>query len=405
MKFQRIPNSIALCFAVIFSAAGCGGGGSAPAATGGGASGSPNYTTCSGQQVPNWRSVAFQSNYQAAIQQVISHYGANPSIGYIRIGLGRGGEINLPQGWNDSTSGACYTDYTTDWGYTAGSDATFTWNAYLQSMVQYEGSLASPKQLLVSITPVTGAGISVDDFIAPIAVASGMSFGNQGLQASDITNYPNCSGDWCNLFTKNPKATVRELQTYAQSCPLGTTCTSSLSTSTGPLDPLIPFATSHGSNDLELYYQDWLIAYDPTYASSVGASGSSAAYQAAIQKAATMAGVSLQVLFPPQTGNPDYAAVQQYLMTNPAVSGVVIDVDWSDIDMGNSVAGTHTNYSFAITDAAIQPWIVAGKTVNLVFQNSTYGGGSNCPGTGIGSNGSVGSNCAIPPWMWTALSH
>jgi hypothetical protein len=92
-------------------------------------------------------------------------------------------------------------------------------------------------------------------------------------------------------------------------------------------------------------------------------------------------------------------------MTNPAVSGVVIDVDWSDIDIGNSVAGTHTNYSFAITDAAIQPWIVAGKTVNLVFQNSTYGGGSNCPGTGIGSNGSVGSNCAIPPWMWTALSH
>jgi hypothetical protein len=46
-------------------------------------------------------------------------------------------------------------------------------------MVQYEGTLTSSKQLLVSITPVTGVGILVDDFIAPIAFASGLSFGGQ----------------------------------------------------------------------------------------------------------------------------------------------------------------------------------------------------------------------------------
>jgi hypothetical protein len=272
-------------------------------------------------------------------------------------------------------------------------------------MVQYEGSLASPKELLVSITPITGVGISTDDFIAPIAVANGMSFGNQGLEASDITNYPSCSGDWCNLFAKNAKMPVRELQTLAQSCPVGTTCSSSLSTSTGPLDPLIPFAIAHGGNDLELYYEDWLIAYDPAYASSVGASGSSAAYKSAIQTATATSGVKVQLLFPPQSGNPDYAAVQQYLLANPAVSGVVIDVDWSDIDIGNTAAGTHSSYSFNIPDAAIQPWITAGKTVNLVFQNTTYGGGSSCPATGLGMNGSVGNNCAIPPWIWTALSN
>src|SRR5580658_8619552 len=131
MNLPRVPISIALCCAAIFGSTGCGGGSSVPASTSGGMS-IPNYTTCSGQQVPNWRAAIFQSNYQAAIQQLISHYGSNPSIGYIRIGLGRGGEINLPDGWNDSTSGACYTDYTTDWGYTAGANATFTWNAYLQ---------------------------------------------------------------------------------------------------------------------------------------------------------------------------------------------------------------------------------------------------------------------------------
>jgi hypothetical protein len=113
--------------------------------------------------------------------------------------------------------------------------------------------------------------------------------------------------------------------------------------------------------------------------------------------------VSLQVLFPPQSGGTDYSSVQTYLMTNPVVAGTVIDVDWSDFDIGNATAGTHTNYDFTITDTAIQPWIQAGKTVNLVLQNTTYGG-SGCPQTGIGSNGSVGSNCAMPPWMWTALS-
>ena len=388
------------------SLAGCGGSTSATTSTGGGGStGIVNSTTCSAQQVPNWRSSALQASYQAALKQLISHYGSNPSIGYIRVGLGRGGEINLPQGWNDSTSGACYTAYTTTWGYTAGADATFTWNAYLQLMVQYEGGLASPKPLLVSITPVTGAGIAVDDFLAPIAVANGVSFGSQGLQASDITNYPNCGGDWCSLFAKNPATQIRELQTIGQSCPANTTCANSLATLTGPLDPLIPFALLHGSNNLEFYYQDWLIAYDATYASSAGASSATAAYLAAIQKAATTSGVTLQVLFPPQPGNPDYAAVQQYLMPNPAVTGAVIDVDWSDIDLGNTAAGTHTSYDFTITDAAIQPWTAAGKKVNLVFQNTTYGGGNNCPSTGIGSNGSIGNNCAMPPWMWTVLSH
>ncbi len=404
MKVRQPLIPIALSSLAIFIACGCGGGSSTAVSTTGGGTSNPNFTTCSSQQVPNWRTAALQSNYQAAIQQLVSHYGSNPAIGYIRIGLGRGGEINLPQGWNDSTSGACYASYTTSWGYTAGADASSTWNYYLQSMVQYEGSLASPKQLLVSITPVTGAGITVDDFIAPIAVASGVSFGSQGLQASDIANYPNCGGDWCNLFGKYPATPIRELQTIGQSCPANTSCANSLATMTGPLDPLIPFALLHGSNDLEFYYQDWLIAYDATYASSVGAGSATAAYQSAIQKAATTPGVRLQVLFPPQQGNPDYAAVQQYLMTNSAVTGVVIDVDWSDIDLGNVTTGAHTSYSFAITDAVIQPWIAAGKTVNLVFQNTTYGGGSNCPATSIGSNGSVGSNCAMPPWMWTALS-
>jgi hypothetical protein len=418
MKFPRnLPLAAALCSLLIL--AGCGGGGgsnsqlSTSSGGGGGTSIPPtgaNYTTCNSQQVPNWQASVFQTNYQAAIQALISHYGSNPSIGYIRIGLGRGGEINLPQGWNDSSSGACYGGYTTGWGYTVGNNSSFTWNAYLQSMVEYEGSLRSPKELLVSITPVTGVGVAVDDFIAPIAVSNGMSFGNQGLESSDMTNVGTsqpCGGDWCNLFAQYPATSsspIRELQTLGQSCPIGTTCANQNSTDTGPLDPLLPFAIANGANDLELYYQDWLIAFDSNYASSVGASNATTAYATAIQNAAAATGVQMQILFPPQSSDQDFSDVQTLFVGNSAVNGTVIDVDWSDMDIGDGTAGTHSNYDFTISDAAIQPWIAAGKKVNLVFQNTTYGGGNTCPANGIGSNGNVASNCAMPPWIWTVLS-
>ena len=352
-----------------------------------------NYTACGGQQVPNWRASAFVTNYKAAVQAMVTHFNGNSSVGYIRIGLGKGGEINLPQGWNNASSGACYGGYTTKWGYTAGADASFTWNAYLQDMLNYEGSLHSSKKLLVSITPISGVGVSVDDFIAPIAIANNMSFGNQGLESSDITNFPSCGGDWCNLFAQYHPA-VTELQTLGQSCPASSGCPNQLSADTGPLPPLLPFATAHGANDLELYYQDWLIAYDPNYS---GNSVYGATYKAAIETAAPLA--TMQVLFPPtNTSDPDYVEVQNHLMNNSVVDGVVIAVNWSDFDLGNG------NYDFTITDNLIQPWIAAGKKVNLTLQNTTYGGGANCPGSGPGSNGNVGNNCAMPPWMWTVLA-
>jgi hypothetical protein len=107
----------------------------------------------------------------------------------------------------------------------------------------------------------------------------------------------------------------------------------------------------------------------------------------------------MQVLFPPQAGTTDYSAVQTSLMPNAAVTGAVISVNWSDIEP--NTAGT---FDFTITDNAIAPWIAAGKKVNLVLQNSTYGGdacGVNGP---IGSNGVAGTgNCAMPSWMWTVL--
>ncbi len=257
--------------------------------------GASNYTTCTSptgnQQAPNFRSPTFVSAYQAAIGAFVSHYASNPSVGYLRVGLGKGGEINLPTGWNDTTS-ACGQAFTTAWGYTVGTDASATWNAYLHDMVVYEGSLNSPKRLMVSITPVTGEPVAnaVPDYIAPIAVAQGVGFGNQGLQYSDTTNYPKCGGDWCQLFNTFTGQTLLELQTLGPSCPGGAgTCTatdaiSKLSNATGSLPQVVPFGVSHHVDSLEIYYQDWLIAFDPTNANYAS---HGAAYARALQAAAS----------------------------------------------------------------------------------------------------------------------
>ncbi len=407
MKVPRIALAIVplVLLAAVMTA--CGGGSSSggnqpitppPPPTG------ANYTTCNSQQVPNWQSSQFQTDYQAAISNLVSYYGQNPNIGYIRIGLGRGGEINLPKGWNDSSSGSCYGGYSGAWNYSVSGNSS-SWSTYLATMVNFEGSLHSPKPLLVSITPITGeSGTSTDDFIAGIAAQNNMSFGNQGLESSDIQNFPNCAGDWCNLFAQyHPQ--IAELQTLGQSCPEGTSCANSLSSSTGPLDPLLPFATAHGANNLELYYQDWLIAFDSDYANSQGVSTATAQLYATAIQTAFAAGATMQVLFPPQASDSSmcgsltcYQAVVN-LMSNLSapITGVVVDVDWSDIEPSS---GT---FSYSIPDSVIQPWISAGKKVNLVFQNTTYGGNGNCPNSGTGSNGNVGSNCAMPPWMWTVL--
>ncbi len=251
---------------------------------------SANYTTCgtgtSAQQVPNFRAPTFVTAYQGAIAALLQHYASNPSVGYVRIGLGKGGEINLPSGWTDTTTG-CGQMYTTTWGYTLGTSSSATWNAYLESMVQYEGSLGSHTQLMVSITPVTGpgaTGTTIPDFLAPVAVAHGIGFGNQGLQYSDTTQYPNCGGDWCKLFATYTGQVPLELQTLGQSCPAGVgQCPNSqLSNLTGALTPLLPFAVAHHATILELYYQDWLVAYDPTNADNASYG---AAYKQAIETA------------------------------------------------------------------------------------------------------------------------
>jgi hypothetical protein len=90
-------------------------------------------------------------------------------------------------------------------------------------------------------------------------------FGSQGLQASDITNYPNadCSSDWCNMFNTYYQSNDNlELQQLGLSAPVPV---AGVNSATGDLRPLLPFAVSRHMTILELYNLDALLAYDPNY--------------------------------------------------------------------------------------------------------------------------------------------
>ena len=218
--------------------------------------GSNNYTSCvtqyGTQQVPNYLDRAsFQIPYQQFMAALIQKYGSNSEIGYIRFGLGHGGETYPVTTWN-STTAECGKAFAA-WGVTV-----TTWETYLASMLDYETTLHSTKQLMVGVTPMGAPTTVVPDYVAPLAVPLSVGFGSQGLQQSDITNYPTCTANWCNLFAQFSGQAPLELQTYLQSCP-DNSCT------TGSLVNLVPFAVSHHATILEIYYQDWLLAFDPSY--------------------------------------------------------------------------------------------------------------------------------------------
>jgi hypothetical protein len=230
--------------------------------------GTSNYTNCDDAQVPNYLSPTFQTNYKEAIKALIDHYASNSSIGYIRIGLGKGGEINLPKGWNEP-SAACGQAFK-KWGYTIGSSEKYTWNAYLKQMLEFEGSLNSAKMLMVTLTPVRAPGVSpeqVSHFIAPVAVKNRIGLGHQGLSAQSIEDCNGPQVGWCDVFARMSGKVPLESQTLGRSCPQGVGQCGSvwITNTTGRLPPLIPFAIKNHATILEIYCEDWLIAFDPEH--------------------------------------------------------------------------------------------------------------------------------------------
>jgi hypothetical protein len=235
------------------------------------------------QWIPNYFNPAFQTNYQNFMKAVIARYGTGsyPNMGYIRFGLGHGGETIPVADWNSGDD--CSKQFETNWGLTIS-----TWEGYLKTMLDYEASLHSQVQLMVGITPM-GTDNGVPDYVANTAVPLGIGFGSQGLEEKDVNNCAGSTADWCTLFNNNFTQKVPlELQTLAQSCPDSTKCgcPTSMQCATGSLATLLPFATANHVTVLELYYQDWLVALDPGYPGYPGTVPPYPSYATVLQNAA-----------------------------------------------------------------------------------------------------------------------
>ena len=193
--------------------------------------------------VPVFWNGEFMRNYQSFMSAVVEKFGKNPAIGYIRFGLGAGGEI-YP---------ACM-HFMSDQGF---SDDT--WKKYIFDMLDYEKSLNSPKQLAVGLNAYgEPPKLDFSAAVAERAARDGIAIGNQGLSAddprSDAAGKP-CMADWCKVFRQSRGKVPLVLQTLGPTHP-------DKSGDVGSLVDMLPFAVNQRVQIFEIYLQDWLVAYD-----------------------------------------------------------------------------------------------------------------------------------------------
>jgi len=203
----------------------------------------PSVSCPNAGQVPVFWEKDFMESYQQFMAAVVQHFGNNPAVGYIRFGLGLGGE----------TFPACMY---------ALKDKGFTperWRRYLFDMLDYEGSLNSPKQLMVGINWFGNPpNPEFPDAVARRAVPNKIAIGSQGFSIEDARAEQSgspCAVDWCHVFKDASGKVPLELQTVKPSNPDGG--------SVGSMTELLPFALRLHTQIFEIYIQDWLVAYDP----------------------------------------------------------------------------------------------------------------------------------------------
>jgi len=195
-------------------------------------------------EVPVFWEKGFMQNYQAFMAAIVQHFGNNSGVGYIRFGLGLGGE----------TYPACMYALKSK-GFSPGR-----WTKYIFDMLDYETTLNSPKQLMVGINSFGNPpDIGFADVVARRAVRDKIAIGSQGLTIEDARADEAgraCDVDWCHMFREAAGKVPLELQTRKQSEPDG-------SGRMGSMVDLLPFAQKLRVQIFEIYVQDWMVAYDP----------------------------------------------------------------------------------------------------------------------------------------------
>ena len=232
-----------------------------------------NTVSCTNTTPPTpvyWQS-PYVSNWENFIKALVDHINSDSSIGYLRFGIGTGGENYLENSFNSE----CQTKWN-QYNYRS-NFPTFT-----NSMINFEKSLNTKKQLMVGINTLDGSD-QFPESVANLAVQDGFGFGTQGLSQSAISDHSlskPCYANWCALFTQYSGKVPLEVQTYEKSDPTG-------NGPVGSLVPLLSFALSLKTQVFELYPEEWLIADDPNWP---GYSDYHIQYKTALQNAAQIVG-------------------------------------------------------------------------------------------------------------------
>lgn len=202
-----------------------------------------------------WNST-YVKDYRAFVRATVQHFNNNTSVGYLRFGYGTGGET-LPL--IDADAPVCLAKLLLA-GYSVG-----VWDSYIFGMLDYTKSLPSTHPFLVALDGAPGP--KSDDTYADIAgraTHDGIGFGTEALVNSSATwntttGGPSCLGmGFCWLFNKFQGKVPLEVQTIGPSSPNG-------SGPVGSLVPLLAYSLDEHAQIFEVYFSDWLIAFDPHY--------------------------------------------------------------------------------------------------------------------------------------------
>ncbi|HYS30479.1 MAG TPA: hypothetical protein VEQ12_13405 [Candidatus Limnocylindria bacterium] len=247
---------------------------------------------CGGKTAPTpvyWQP-GYANNWRAFIVATVKQFASDPHIGYLRFGLGTGGEGLASAG---TKTPSCLAQWNAA-GYQT------EWPAYVSRLVAFEGSLHANHQLMVAIN--TFDAMPSPEKVAQEASQDGIGFGMEGLQASDAAaisaGQPCCDSNWCAVFTQFAGTVPLHLQTLYQSDPSGAPATGSEprgNVRVGPLPPLLQAGLTVHAQIFELYAQDWLIAFEPQHP---GYAQYHAAYAQAIDSAAAVVGTANGVSAP-----------------------------------------------------------------------------------------------------------
>ena len=244
---------------------------------------------CGGKTAPTpvyWQP-GYANNWRAFIVATVNQFASDPHIGYLRFGLGTGGE-------GLANAGTKTPNCLAQWNAAGYQTA---WPAYVRQLIDFEGSLHASHQLMVALN--TFDANPSPQAVAQEASQNGIGFGMEGLQASDAVaisaGQPCGDSNWCAVFTQFEGTVPLHLQTLYQSDPSGAPATGSEPRGivrVGPLPPLLQAGLTVHAQIFKLYAQDWLIAFDPRYPDYAQYH---AAYARAIASAAAVVGTATSV--------------------------------------------------------------------------------------------------------------